>query len=524
MVLAAMLFSALLCACSGCTHSQERETEPLLCYVGGTMRPAMEVLARQYEARTGQKVLIDFAGSGELMLKIEQTRRGDVYVAHDPFLPALMRKGLGERGWALAMVTPVIVVQKGNPKGVRGLSDLARPGIRLVLSHPVYSTAGWIIPVMAERAGVKEALESNIVSCTRGGSGAANAVIIGTADAAICWDAVAHLRSDKLDKVKIEPWFMPVKGVDAITSATFGRTELASIRVTAATLKCSRQPEAAADFAAFIASGEAAGTWTEFGFTAAGTFESGARSVTARNIPGELLVHCAAGMRRPIRQLAEEFEQAHGVRVSMTYSGSNMLLGQIELSRRGDVYIAGDADYIRMASEKGLVKSSREICAFIPVIMVGKDNPQGINALADLTRKGIRIGQGDEKAAAVGRLTPKLLSSNRVDLQAWKENVVLSTPTVNELGLKIKLGTIDAAVVWQCIARKYPEDGSIVTIDPQKNICPSVAGAVLTTTENPGAADAFLSFLVSDRGKEVLAQNGYTVERSEQYALARGDE
>ena len=42
---------------------------PLHCYVGGTMRPAMEKLAADYEEQTGQKVVIDAAGSGELLIR-----------------------------------------------------------------------------------------------------------------------------------------------------------------------------------------------------------------------------------------------------------------------------------------------------------------------------------------------------------------------------------------------------------------------------------------------------------------------
>jgi len=485
------------------------------------MRPAMEVLAGRYEDRTGRKVLIDYAGSGELLVKIEQTRRGDLYVAHDPFLAAIMRKGLGEHGWVVAALKPVIVVPKGNPKKLQGLRDLAAPGVRVVLSHPVYSTAGWIIPVMAGRAGVRKALEANVISRTKGGSGAANAVIMGTADAAICWGPVAHLRGDRLDAVEIEPAFLPIQGVDAITSATFGVMELACIKVTVATLKCSQELEQATGFAVFLASEEAARVWSDFGFSSveAATACAG----PAPPLSGELLVHCAAGMRLPIRRLAEEFQRDHGVRVNMTYAGSNMLLGQIDLNRRGDVYIAGDADYVRMAQEKGLVQSRRTICTFTPVIMVGKGNPHGIRALSDLTRPGIRIGQGDEKAAAVGRLTPRLLDLNGVDRKTWNRNVVLSTPTVNELGLKVKLGTIDAAVVWRCIARKYPMDSTIVEIDPERVIRPEVAGAVLTTAENPAAAAAFLAFLASEQGRKTLEQYGYTVMNPEGDTPAPGE-
>jgi len=233
----------------------------------------------------------------------------------------------------------------------------------------------------------------------------------------------------------------------------------------------------------------------------------------ATKLGGSLFIYCAGGMRLPIAQLAGEFRARHGVRMNLTYGGANILLGQIELTRRGDVYIPGDADYINIAARKGLVRSRRRISYFVPVIIVPKGNPKGIHTLADLTAPGVKIGQGEPKACAVGRLMPRLLDLNGVEPAAWQKNVKLHTPTVNELGLKIKLGTIDAAVVWRCIAAKYSKDADIVELDPKKNICPTVAGAVLSFSKNPAAAAAFLDFLTSKRGRQVLIENGYTVTR-----------
>jgi len=233
----------------------------------------------------------------------------------------------------------------------------------------------------------------------------------------------------------------------------------------------------------------------------------------ASELGGSLFVYCAAGMGPPVGKLAEEFGRGRGVEMEISYAGSNVLLGQIELTRKGDVYIAGDADYVDMAEKKGLVKSKKRICYFVPVIMVAKGNPKGVKTLGDLTKEGVKIGQGDEKAAAGGRLMPKLLELNGVDAAAWQKNVVLSTPTVNELALKIELGTIDAAVVWRSIALQYPKVSDIVSIDRAKNVCPEVAGAVLSDAVNPAAAAAFLDLLASERGRTVLAENGYTVEK-----------
>jgi molybdate transport system substrate-binding protein len=219
-------------------------------------------------------------------------------------------------------------------------------------------------------------------------------------------------------------------------------------------------------------------------------------------------------MRSPVDILAKSFEKESGVKVEITYDGSNKLLGQIKLSRKGDVYIAGDADYIDMAAKEKLLGNSREqLCFFEPVIMVRNDNPKGVVNLSDLLKAGIKIGQGDEKVAAVGRLMAPILDKNGVDKESWRKNVVLSTPTVNELGAAVKLGTIDAAVVWRSIADDYPNEGEIISIPKEKNIMPSVEGASLVYSKNAKAAEAFLKYLVSERGRFALMNDGYAVDK-----------
>ncbi|MFH1762331.1 MAG: extracellular solute-binding protein [bacterium] len=491
---------------------KQKDSASLLCYVGGTMRPVMEELAALYEQKTGRKIHMDCAGSGELLIKMQQTKKGDLYVAHDPFLGALMNKGIGRHGWIAAAVDPVIVVPRGNPKNINGIRDLARPGIRIILPHRQYSTMGHIVSRMAEKAGLLDRLNANVVSRTRGGGEAANAVMTGAADASIVWNAVAYLRRDKLDSISIEPEYMLKKGIDAVTSASFGRIDMGHIRVTIATLKYSENIPAAKAFAEYVASDDAQAVWQKHGFSKIPAF---ARCIKPEdiNIEGKILVHCAAGMRKPIAKLSQEFLDKHNVEVELNYDGTNRLLGQIKLTQVGDIYIAGDADYIEMAREQGLVKTSSTLCYFVPVIMVKKGNPRGIHSLSHLLRKGVKVGQGDEKAAAVGRLTPKILAINGIALEDWRKNVVLSTPTVNELGVAIKLGTIDAAVVWSSIAANYSEDSEIIALDPGKNIIPEVSGAVLAFSNNSDAASVFLRFIASERGRQVLAENGYVVER-----------
>src|SRR3989339_183647 len=297
---------------------------PLLCYVGGTMRPAVEEIIKLYEQKYNQKMSLDFSGSGELMIKIRQTQKGDIFIAHDPYLAAVQKEGLSDKGWVLASVTPVIVVQKGNPKKIKGFKDLTRKGLKIILTDDSYSTLGHLLPRIAEKAGVTQTLDPNVVSRPRSGSEAANAVSLGTADAAIVWDAVAHLRLDKLDIVPIEPAFRPISGVDAVTSATYGRMNMGNIKVTAALLKCSKNKIAAAQFGEFLAGPEAAPIWKKFSFGPAFPTPSWIQN-NQSTLSGSLFIYCAAGMRKPVQELTKAFEKESGVKIETSFDGSNKL-------------------------------------------------------------------------------------------------------------------------------------------------------------------------------------------------------
>jgi len=231
------------------------------------------------------------------------------------------------------------------------------------------------------------------------------------------------------------------------------------------------------------------------------------------NVPQKsLFVYCAAGMRKPMETLARDYETSNKTKLELTYDGTNKLLGQIKLTRKGDVYIAGDADYIAMARKDNLVGEAKTLCYFIPVIMVKKGNPLKISGFVDLMKPGIKVGQADDKAAAVGRIMPKLLALNGIDTVVWKNNIVVSTPTVNELGIAVKLGTIDATVVWNAVAAMYSDASDTVIIPSDKNVVAEVEGAILAFSKDKTEAKKFLDYLVSDKAKQVLNANHYVTE------------
>jgi molybdate transport system substrate-binding protein len=226
----------------------------------------MEELVKEYQVDHALKVNIDYAESGELYVRLDQTHKGDLLVCHDPFGGAALKKRLVTLSLPAATLDPVIVVAKGNPKQIHGLRDMANPGVKVIFTHEMYNEMN-LIPRMAERAGIRKPLDANCASFSWGGGESANELSLGTADASIVWNAVAALRTDIVDMVPIEKGLHLQSNVDAITCATYGTVDLSTIKVTINVVRWSKHADAATAFAKFCVSDEAQKVWTKYGFS-----------------------------------------------------------------------------------------------------------------------------------------------------------------------------------------------------------------------------------------------------------------
>jgi ABC-type molybdate transport system substrate-binding protein len=107
------------------------------------------------------------------------------------------------------------------------------------------------------------------ITRARDGGSMANAVKLGSLDAAIVWNAVVFSRREALDAVPIEPSLLPVADVDAVTTATYGTIDMSSTKVQVMTLKGSRHIEAARKLVELVNSERGRLVFAKRGFSAA---------------------------------------------------------------------------------------------------------------------------------------------------------------------------------------------------------------------------------------------------------------
>jgi molybdenum ABC transporter molybdate-binding protein len=224
---------------------------------------------------------------------------------------------------------------------------------------------------------------------------------------------------------------------------------------------------------------------------------------------GALFVYCAAGMRYPMEEIASAYRRQYDRPIQLQYGGSNTLLGQLDVARTGDLYLAADESYTRLARQKGLVKERLPLASMRPVIVVPRGNPLGIQSVADLLTKGARYALGDPGAAAVGKKTRSLLSVSG-QWEQIKQHATVLKPTVNDVAIAVQTGSVDAGIVWDSTVIQYPDLVAIhdKTLDQGTAI---IEIAVTEFSKNPTAALHFARYVASqDRGLASFAANGFT--------------
>ena len=225
-----------------------------------------------------------------------------------------------------------------------------------------------------------------------------------------------------------------------------------------------------------------------------------------------LMLYCGAGLREPVAQLITEFEQHNRVTFATDYAGAEHLINKIKLTGRGDLYLPGDRYYVDLLAGSKRVRSRRTVCYFVPTILVVKGNPKNIHTLADLLKPGVKLGLGDEKAAAIGRKSRKIFEKNGFDWADVLAHTQYQAPTVNALGEHIAVGSLDAVIIWDGLVGGFADHAQAVPISPDQNIISTVDIAVLTGSAHPVLAERFVEFLTSERAKQVFRKHHFSVE------------
>ena len=200
-------------------------------FAAASLTEAFDELAERFEAEHPLvEVVLNSGGSAALAQQIVEGAPADVFAsAAEPPMQTVIDAGLASDAVVFATNTLELVVPAGNPGGVTGLDDLARPELRVALCD-VTVPCGAASEALLARQGVAasaDTLESDVKAVL-------TKVVLGEVDAALVYRTDVIAAGDA------------VEGIEAPGAASVVN------RYPIGAMTDAADPDVAADFVAFV--------------------------------------------------------------------------------------------------------------------------------------------------------------------------------------------------------------------------------------------------------------------------------
>lgn len=220
---------------------------------------------------------------------------------------------------------------------------------------------------------------------------------------------------------------------------------------------------------------------------------------------GEITVFAAASLTESFQRLGKEFEAAHpGAQVRFNFAGSSALAQQINQGAPADVFAAAAPANMKQVTGTGAITAAPVTFARNTLqIVVPKGDPGRITGLADFARADLKIALCAEQVPC-GAASKKVFAAAGVtaapDTLEQDVKAVLA---------KVSLGEVDAALVYRTDVRAAAakvEGRDFAEASGAVNDYPI---APLAKAPNAATAKAFVDYVLSQQGREVLTDAGF---------------
>lgn len=223
----------------------------------------------------------------------------------------------------------------------------------------------------------------------------------------------------------------------------------------------------------------------------------------------DLVVSAASSLTNAFQTVARAYEAQHpGTHVVLNFASSDTLLRQIANGAPADVFASADQVAMDKAQAQGAIApASRVNFAANQLVLIVPTGGAKVTTLGDLAHASFkRIAWGDPASVPVGRYTQGVLDKAGLS-QRLASKSVLATNVRQCLDYVVR-GEVDAGFV-------YATDAAIARgkVDVALRI-PSTTPitypiAVVAHSKHADEARAFIAFVRSARGQQLLADAGF---------------
>jgi molybdate transport system substrate-binding protein len=229
-----------------------------------------------------------------------------------------------------------------------------------------------------------------------------------------------------------------------------------------------------------------------------------AQPAVTESLSGSITVLAASSLTDAFNEMGRQFQAAHpGIAISFSFGASSTLAQQANAGAPADVLATADEPTMQVAVTGGSVAAPDVFAHNRLALLVAKGNPKGIRGLADLARPGLIVV-----------LCAAEVPCGRFGVQALSNAGVKVTPASLEANVrgvvsKVTLGEADAGIVYVTDVRTAGDKVEGVTIPDAQNVLATYPIATVKATHNAALANAFVAYVRSPDGQQVLARAGF---------------
>ena len=191
-----------------------QESKEITVFTAASLTGAFTEIGQMYKNETNISVVFNFDGSQVLRTQIENGAYADIFVSANAKQMNLMKNEGFMNNSSITVFTktkPVIIVPKSNPAKIQNISDLSKPGIKIVIGTKDVPIGDYTLQILAKLANdsafgpeFRKLVMANVVSNDTNVNYITSKVALGEADAGIAYksDVTKNLAA-KITKIEI---------------------------------------------------------------------------------------------------------------------------------------------------------------------------------------------------------------------------------------------------------------------------------------------------------------------------------
>lgn len=236
----------------------------------------------------------------------------------------------------------------------------------------------------------------------------------------------------------------------------------------------------------------------------------GCSSETTKDEPIELTISAAVSLTDALEEMQEMYENEHNIKLTFNLAGSGTLAQQIQQGAPIDLFISANQNWMDTLENDNMIDSStrEDMTGNNLVLITHKDSSLSYQSFEEISAEDVdEIAVGNPESVPAGGYTKDTLTS----LGMWEslEDLIILAKDVRQVLTYVETGNADIGFVYESDA--LTSENIQIVAKAEEGLHEPIVYPVAITNDSkyPEEAQAFLDYMLSEEGQDILAKHGF---------------